>query len=268
MKKALSAAAVFTLMLWLSLTALAAPGYAGTITLNGESLDTAALPAPPSSTAVLPLRTIAEADYGYAVWYGEEEQSSFFSLDGYHIAVDCRTGGIRVNGEVVPDVTASFVSGVTFVPQTLIDGLKGYSAQLEGQSLTVTTPNGKPLNRLARQIVGEVDLAAPTRPTEEGLKEYYGVDAAHFEEVVAFLPMMISADTIVIGKVQAGEMETVKMELESLRANTQKSFEQYLPIPLERAKNGQVVTSGDYIMLIISGDNATAIAQFRAGVEE
>lgn len=85
--------------------------------------------------------------------------------------------------------------------------------------------------------------------------------------MAAFFPMMISADTIVIGKVKSGEMDAVKEELEAVRARTQQSFEQYLPEPLERAKNGRVVTSGDYVMLIISGDNDTAIQMFRDGVK-
>ena len=78
---------------------------------------------------------------------------------------------------------------------------------------------------------------------------------------------MISADTIIIGQVAEGQMEAAQAALEEVRATTQRGFENYLPEPLERAKNGRVVTSGDYIMLIISGDNDAAIDLFRAGVE-
>ena len=70
-----------------------------------------------------------------------------------------------------------------------------------------------------------------------------------------------------IGKVAPGKMDAAKEALEAQRAATQQSFEQYLPGPLEVAKNGQVVTSGDYIMLILSSDNDTAIDLFQAGVQ-
>ena len=100
-----------------------------------------------------------------------------------------------------------------------------------------------------------------------GMEEFYGVPAGCFTEAVGFFPMMISADTVVIGRVAEGQMEAAQAALEEVRANTERGFENYLPEPLERAKNGRVVTSGDYIMLIISADNDTAIELFQAGVE-
>ena len=78
--------------------------------------------------------------------------------------------------------------------------------------------------------------------------------------------MMISADTIVIGKVKSGEMDAVKEKLEAVRARTLANFEQYLPSPWSgpRATGHQ---PRDYVMLIISGDNDTAIQMFRDSVK-
>ena len=248
MKRFLSAAAAAALALSLNTAALAAGGYAGSITINGTALDTSGLPAASAPYTAVPLRSVAESDYGYAAWYPEEGRS-FFSLDGNSIYVDCATGAIELNGEAQTGMTASFTPTV------------------QDSRIAIVTPNGEALTKLARQIIAKIELGASNKPAESELKEYYGLDTARFDEVAAFFPMMISADTIVIGKVKSGEMDAVKKELEAVRARTQQSFEQYLPEPLERAKNGRVVTSGDYVMLIISGDNDTAIQMFRDGVK-
>ena len=262
MKRVLSAAAALTLTLSLGASALA---YSGTITLNGTKLDTAKLPDAPAGS-VIPLRAVAEADYGFADWYADENRS-FFSLDGNSIYVDCATGAIELNGETLSNMKATFVQGVTFVPASLLGKLEGCSAQVKGSDVTITTPNGDVLVRLARSIISEVGMAATMKLDAAGMAEMYNIPSDCFTEAVGFFPMMVSADTVVIGKVADGKMADAKAALEDQRALTQQNFEQYLPEPLERAKNGQVVTSGDYIMLIISGDNDTAIQMFQDGVK-
>ena len=267
MKRTLSAALALALGLSLGGSALAATGgYAGTITVNGSALDTAGIPAAPAGAVYLPLRAITEADYGFADWYADENRS-YFSLDENRIYVDCATGAIEVNGETVSGMTAAFVQGTTYVPVGLMNRLEGYTATVTDSDITITSPNGEPLTKLARSIIGAVDMGASMKQDASGMEELYGVPADCFTQVVGFFPMMISADTIVIGQVAEGQMEAAQAALEEVRAATQQNFEHYLPGPLERAKNGQVVTSGDYIMLIISGDNDSAIQLFREGVK-
>ena len=258
MKRVLSAAAALTLALSLGTSALA---YSGPITLNGTKLDTSKLPDAPTG-AVIPLRTVAEA----ADWYADENRS-FFSLDGNSIYVDCATGAIEVNGQTLANTKATFVSGVTFVPASVLGKLDGYTAQVKGSDVTVTTPNGSELTGLARSIISKVGMAATMKLDAAGMAESYNIPSDCFTEAVGFFPMMVSADTVIIGKVADGKMADAKAALEAQRALTQQNFEQYLPEPLERAKNGKVVTSGDYIMLIISSDNDTAIQMFKDGVK-
>ena len=262
MKRVLSAAAALTLTLSLGASALA---YSGTITLNGTKLDTAKLPDAPAGS-VIPLRAVAEADYGFADWYADENRS-YFSLDGNSIYVDCTTGAIEVNGEALSNMKATFVQGTTFVPASLLSKLEGYSAQVKGSDVTITTPNADELVRLARSIISKVEMGATMKLDAAGMAEMYNIPSDCFTEAVGFFPMMVNADTIIIGKVADGKMDAAKEALEAQRALTQQNFEQYLPEPLERAKNGQIVTSGDYIMLIISGDNDTAIQMFKDGVK-
>lgn len=56
------------------LTPALAAGYATSITVNGTTLDTSALP----EAQGLPLRLVAEADHGSASWFAEENSSSFY----------------------------------------------------------------------------------------------------------------------------------------------------------------------------------------------
>ena len=105
MKRILSATLALALGLSLGGSALAASGgYAGSITVNGTALDTASLPAAPAGAVYLPLRAVAEADYGFADWYADENRS-YFALDGNRVYVDCATGAIEVNGETVRHLT-------------------------------------------------------------------------------------------------------------------------------------------------------------------
>ena len=101
MKRFLSAAAAAALALSLNTAALAAGGYAGSITINGTALDTSGLPAASAPYTAVPLRSVAESDYGYAAWYPEEGRS-FFSLDGNSIYVDCATGPLNSTGRPRP----------------------------------------------------------------------------------------------------------------------------------------------------------------------
>ena len=266
MKRIFTAALAMGMVLSLGASALAAGSYSGSITVNGMAVDTASLPAAPVGAAYVPLRTVAEADYGFADWYPEEGRS-FFSLDANSIYVDCATGAIEVNDQTVSGMNAVFVQGVTYVPVGLFDRLEGYTATVTGADIAIATPNGEALTKLARQIIDTVGMGATIKQDAAGMESFYGIPADCFEEAIGFFPMMISADTVVIGKVAPGKMDAAKEALEAQRAATQQSFEQYLPGPLEVAKNGQVVTSGDYIMLILSSDNDTAIDLFQAGVQ-
>ena len=263
MKRIFPAAAALTLALSLGSSALA---YSGSITVNGTELNTAGLPDAPAGAVYLPLRAVAEADYGFADWYADEGKS-YFSLDGNSVYVDCATGAVEVNGAAVSGMTAVFVQGTTYVPVGLMNRLEGYAATVTGSDVTITSPNGEPLTKLARTIIDTVGMGADMKQDAAGMTELYNIPTDCFTEVVGFFPMMISADTIVIGKVADGKLDAAKEALEAQRALTQQNFEQYLPEPLERAKNGQIVTSGDYVMLIISGDNDTAIQMFRDGVK-
>lgn len=245
-------------------TPISAP-IAPALLVNGVKLDTAALPA--AGASLVPMRLLAEADYGYAGWY-EEEHLGLFTLDRHQIRVSFADGSVTVDDAALEGVTATVADGVTFLPAAVIAGLSGYEATVnDAGEIAVTTPNAAPLVKLAREIIGETGMAASQKNTEEELRDYLGIDPARYTELVSFSSMNIRADAIILGRLAEGaDRDAAKAELEARRAAIQQSFEQYLPDPLAMAKAGRVVESGEYLMLIISPDTDQAAELFEAAV--
>ncbi len=231
-----------------------------TITLNGVALDTSKLP----QAEGIPLRAFVEADGGAATWYPEENCSNFYTEDG-SIMVKFADGSIQVGDETFTGAVA--VEGVTFVPAEAVDALSGVTVTKTGNDYAINTSSADPIVQLAKSIREDVGLSAGMKNTAAQMEEYYGLEADNFESVVAYMPMMISADTVVLGKVADGKLADAKEGLKSIQDQTIQNFENYLPGPLEVAKNGQIVTNGDYVMLIMSSDNVKAIERFNAGVK-
>lgn len=264
MKKLLSLLLAAALTAAVALPALAAGPQAlakpVTLTVNGKSVDTAKLPAVDG----VPLRAMVEADGGSATWY-PEERSGLFTLDGTAVSVDFVTGKATV-GLDQTFTGCAVVSGVTFVPMEVVAAMEGVKVTKTATGYAVTTPSSDPMVVLTRDIVEQADLAAGMKAGADYLTAY-GVDADVFEQVTGYTPMMIRADTVLVGKVKSGKLSQAKEGLEACRQRTVQNFENYLPDPLEMAKNGKVVTNGDYVMLIISGNNDKAVELFNAFVK-
>lgn len=233
---------------------------APTITVNGTVLDTSKMP----RQSGIPLRAFVEADGGAATWYPEENSSDFYTEDG-SITVHYADGSIEVGDQKFTGAVA--VEGVTFVPVEALKAMTGVTVTERDGNYTITTTAADPMVKIAREIQNGVEMASTMKTTADQLKEYHGLDISLFESVVGYTPMMINADTIIIGKVVSGKMQDAKAALEAHKQTVVNSFEHYLPAPLEMAKNGKVVSSGDYVMLIISGDNEKAVEIFNAGVK-
>ena len=171
MKKLISTLLALTMVLSLGVTALAAAGYDYTVSVNGVELSKSGIPASAASDVPLPLRSVAEADYGYASWYADEGRS-FFSMSGNKIYVDCKTGEITLNDKAVQGMKAHFVKGVTFVPAELVNQMTDCKAVVKDKTITITTPNNDALVKLARNIIAKADMAASAQYTSAQMEEY------------------------------------------------------------------------------------------------
>lgn len=244
--------------------------YAATVTLDGETVDLSGIPGCPSG--YVPMRALCEAAGGSAEWYAEDNQSLFF-FDENSIIVDFKEMSVKVGAGSDPlEGAAPYLdpAGYTFLPVSVLDGLESVSVnsnpELDVERYDITTSASDPTVKLVKSILEAVESAARMKHTPAEMEEYLGIHQENFTEIVGYFPMMINADTVVVGKVAEGKMDAAKEDLEARKEQTIQNFVNYLPGPLEMAQNGQIVVApdGEHIMLIISGDNDKAIELFNA----
>lgn len=225
-------------------------GYTRTVTLNGEVLDTSAIPAGNG----IPMRLVAENDFGSAYWDQEGALGDFY-LDGGTIEVNFNTNEVLFNWEPV-DYTFEIIEGVTFLPAELVAQIQGYTVETdEAGNYIITTPNGETMTKLAREIQALLGTNGMKVSAEE-MEMYYGIGADNFTEVAAFFPMMTSPDTVVVGKLAEGKAETAAEQFEAFRQTQEDTFSWYLSHNLPKVENAQFVVEGDYFLFVIGGQYA------------
>ena len=235
-------------------------GYTTQITLNGETVDTAGIPAASADT-MLPLRLVAESDHGSAYW-DQENNEGWFNFGGDKITVQFEANTILVN-DVAVNTTAEVVGGVTYVPAAVLEGLEGFSVTVEDSSVTITTPNNDPMVKLAYSIMENSEMYG-MRTDEETLAEAYQFPVDQFEQVVAFFPMITSPDTIIVGKLAEGADEKVVTDaLEAYRQSQEDTFSWYLSQHLPKVEDARTVIKDGYVFFFI-GEKADEAEQMFA----
>lgn len=244
--------------------------YAATIVMDGETVDLSNIPGAPAG--YVPMRALCEANGGSAEWYAEDSQSLFF-FDENSIIVDFKEMSVKVGaGSDALEGIAPYLdpAGYTFLPVSVLDGLETVSVnsnpELDVERYDITTSASDPTVKLVKSILEAVESAARMKHTPAEMEEYLGIRQENFTEIVGYFPMMINADTVVVGKVAEGKLDSAKEDLEARKQTTIQNFEHYLQGPYEMAQKGQIVVApdGEHIMLIISGDNDKAIELFNA----
>lgn len=239
-----------------------APTALPILVLDGETVDTTGIPGAPAG--YVPMRLLSELNGGSASWYPDEGNALFF-FDETSIVVDFNDMTVQVAQELQEGVKPYLdPAGYTFLPVSLLDTLESVTVTDDGECYTITTSASDPDKKVVMSIMEAVELGARMKSTPAEMEEYMGIHQENFTKVIGYFPMMINADTIVIGQVAEGKMDAAKEDLEARKQTTIQSFEHYLEGPYEMAKNGQIVVAPDgaHIMLIISGDNAKAIEMF------
>lgn len=238
-----------------------AAGYATAITVNGKKLDTAALPA----ASGIPMRLVAESDYGSASWYEEEGTGSFY-MDGCVVTVTFATGAVSVNDKALEGVTAEVKNGVTFLPSTLFDGLEGYTLKQGEGAVELTTPNSDPLVKLGYDIIEASQSMGRNKTVGDGLAGY-GIEAKNFSNVIGFFSFNISPDTVIVGKLAEGAKEDeVKAQLETYRKAQEDTFSWYLSQNLPKVQNAKTVVQDGYVLFLIAEDADKGVEAFQSWV--
>ena len=229
-------------------------GYTTAITLNGEKLDTAGIPAA-SRSDLLPLRLVAEADHGSAYW-NQEDNESWFNFGKDKITVQYETNTILVN-DVAVNTTAEVHDGVTYVPVTVLEGMEGFTvtSDTEANSVTITTPNNDPMVKLAYSIMESSEMFG-SRTYEDTLADAYKIPVDQFEQIVAFFPMITSPDTVIVGKLVEGADEKAVIDaLEAYRQSQEDTFSWYLSQHLPKVQDARTMVDSGYVFFLI-GENA------------
>ena len=271
MKKFGAAALALTLAGSMALPALAVEtpvlisakvGYTTTITLNGEELDAAALPA--ASDSMLPLRLVAEDDHGNAYW-DQESNESWFNFGQDKITVNFDDNTILVNDELVKE-KAEVTAGVTYVPAGVLALLDGFTVTWADPTaenfgaVDITTPNNDPMVKLAYSIMESSEMFG-SRTYEDMLADAYKIPVDQFEQIVAFFPMITSPDTVIVGKLaENADQKAVTDSLEAYRQSQEDTFSWYLSQHLPKVQDARTVIEDGYLLFFI-GENADQAEQ-------
>ena len=106
---------------------------------------------------------------------------------------------------------------------------------------------GVTLKQVIDQVYENYPVAMAAEMDESVVTDLLGLSTDDVEDYAGYITMvMVSSDNLIGIKAKEGKVETVQKALEA-----RKSFEQYLPTELDKAKAGKVVTLGDYVFLII-----------------
>lgn len=229
---------------------------------------------PDAPAGYLPLRAIIQADYGSAYWNQEDSTSSFYLRDDL-IFTDFNDMSIKVNDNVV-EGEALLLEGVTYVPSTVLNLLEGVTVtdnSADGaESYEIATPNGAPMVKLAHKLLETADMGMGMQSTVDELVSFYGeahgFKAEYMTDGIAFLPMMTSPDTLVLGKLTSGNEEALKACFESYRKSQEETFSWYLSQNLPKVQNAQFVTEGDWFLFIIGENADAAVELFHAQAAE
>lgn len=279
MKKFGAAALALTLAGSMTLPALAVEtpvlisakvGYTTSITLNGEKLDTAALPA--ASDSMLPLRLLAEADHGNAYW-DQEGNEAWFNFGQDKITVNFDDNTILVNDELVKE-KAEVTAGVTYVSSgvlALLDGFTVTWADPTAESfgaVDITTPNNDPMVKAAYQIREESGMAFGMRSDNAEVATLFQLPEDTFEQAICFTSMNTTPDIMVLAKLADGADETaVKEALEAHRQSQHDTFSWYLAQNLPKVEDARILVEDGYVFYLIAENADAGEAAFHAYVE-
>ena len=244
--------------------------FATQITLNGEAVDTAGIPA--AAEGLLPMRLLAEADHGSAYW-DEENNEGWFYFGDNRVVIKFADNSVTVNDVAVDVDAVDVIAGVTYMSADVFEGWEGYTVAwgdptAEGfQSVSITTPNNDPAVKLAYEIQELCSMGFGMQADEQTLTDAYGVPAGSFEQVAAFFPMITSPDTVIIGKLAEGaDQAAVEAALETYRQGQEDTFSWYLSQNLPKVQDARLVVENGWLLFLIADNADAGVEAFQAFV--
>ena len=128
------------------------------------------------------------------------------------------------------------------------------------------TPAPTPETSVVQSVWNEIsalDMPMMTTVNDTLLSSIYGINASDLVEYVCKMPAMnTTATEFFIGEVKDGKMDTVKAALEARQDALDEEWNKNLPEQYELVQNYQLVTSGNYVIFVISDQVDEAVSAF------
>ena len=117
-----------------------------------------------------------------------------------------------------------------------------------------TLKEGVTLQSIVDDVTAQYPVAMAAPLDDQLMTDMLEINLDDVEEYAGSMGMSITtADNFFAIRAKPGKTEAVQTALEARLDYVRKSFEQYLPLPREKANAGKVLTIGDYVFLIILG---------------
>ena len=130
------------------------------------------------------------------------------------------------------------------------------------------TPAPTPETSVVQSVWNEIsalDMPMMTTVNDALLSSIYGINASNLVEYVCKMPAMnTTATEFFIGEVKDGKMDTVKAALEARQDALDEEWSKYLPEQYELVQNYQLVTSGNYVIFVISDQADDVVSIFNS----
>lgn len=98
-------------------------------------------------------------------------------------------------------------------------------------------------------------VSVPADMDDEYLTGMYGISLDDVEEYKGkYTNVSLSTDEILLVKAKAGKADTIKEALEARRDAKYEQAAMYDDVQAQKAQNGRVVVKGDYVLLVVVGD--------------
>lgn len=235
--------------------------YRYSITVNGEAVDTSALP----NVDGLPVRLVAEADHGSASWY-EGESTAYVSMTGGFFVLNFADGSVTLDDEKVADLTVA--NDTTFLPISFFEGLEGVTVTVSGNSVDIATPNNDPLVKLSYALSETANLRGIAL-NSENVADFCTVSGENFQDgrVAGFAPMMISPDTLIVGKLAEGKEADAKAQWDEYVQVKYDLHSWYLGQHLPKVEDARFEVENGYVLCLIAENADETVAAFREAVK-
>ncbi|SHK22210.1 DUF4358 domain-containing protein [Hespellia stercorisuis] len=120
--------------------------------------------------------------------------------------------------------------------------------------LLMTGGSSKPFDTIEKAVEKTLDTESVSKTTNQGLKRYYGLNAADYDGVMLYVSKSsLSAEEVLLLKVKNNEqIEEVQNAIVSRKDRRRSDFEGYAPDEVALINNSVLSVRGQYIFFVIS----------------